>query len=68
MMNIQHLRGPALFTVGAATLLGGCTFYFLIVGVFEMAAAIISLGTFIALAAFVWTRADDESLGRGPQA
>jgi len=67
-MNIWHLHGVALVAIGVASLLGGCAFYFLIVGVFEMAAAIISLGTFIALAAFVWTRADDESLGRGPQA
>ncbi len=67
-MNIQHLHGAALFTVGVASLLGGCAFYFLIIGVFEMAAAIISLGVFVALAVVVWTRSKDESTGRGPQA
>ena len=67
-MNIQHLRGVALVGIGVASLLGGCAFYFLLVGVFEMAAAIISLCAFIALAAVVWTRSRDESAGRGPQA
>jgi hypothetical protein len=68
MMNIERLHGAALFTAGGATLLGGCAFYFLIIGVFEMAAAIISLGAFIALAGVVWTRPDDESTEREPQA
>ncbi len=67
-MNIQHLHGVALVAIGVASLLGGCAFYFLIIGVFEMAAAIISLGAFVALAAVVWTRRDGESTGRGPQA
>ena len=66
-MNIQRLRGVALFAVSVASVLCGCAFYFLIIGVFEMAAAIISLGVFVALAALVWTRSDRESTGRGPQ-
>ena len=68
VMKIQHLRGAALFAVGVASLLSGCAFYFLIIGVFEMAAATISLGTFVALAVIVWTRSKDESTGRGSQA
>ncbi len=67
-MNIQQLRGVALFAIGVASLLSGCAFYFLIIGVFEMAAAIISLGVFVALAALVWTRPSRESTGRWPQA
>jgi len=67
-MNIRNLHGAALLIIGIASLLGGCAFYFLIVGVFEMAAAVISLGCFIALAAYVWTRPDDDSAGKGPQA
>ncbi len=67
-MNIQHLHGVALVAIGVASLLGGCAFYFLIIGVFEMAAAIISLGVFVALAALVWTRPDGGSTGRRPQA
>jgi len=62
-MNIQKVRGAVLFTIGIASLLGGCAFYFLIIGVFEMVAAIIGLGAFVALAVVVWTRSDDESLG-----
>ena len=54
--------------MGAAGLLSGCAFYFLIVGVFELAAAIISLCIFVALAAVVWTGPDSEPTGRGPQA
>jgi hypothetical protein len=67
-MNIQHLHGVGLLAIGVASLLSGCAFYFLIIGVFEMTAAIISLGVFVALAALVWTRSDRESTGRGPQA
>ena len=67
-MNIQHLRGAALFALGVVSLLGGCAFYFLIIGVFEMAAAIISLCAFVALAAVIWTKTDDESAGGGPKA
>ncbi len=67
-MNIQQLRAVPLLALSVAALLGGCAFYFLIIGVFEMAAAIISLGVFVALAALVWTRRDEESTGRRPQA
>ena len=67
-MNLQQLRGVALFAVSGASLLCGCAFYFLIIGVFEMAAAIISLGVFVALAALVWTRPDSESTERGTRA
>jgi len=67
-MKIQKLHGAALFTIRVASLLGGCAFYFLIIGVLEMAAAVISLGFFIALAVVVWRRPDEDSEGRGPQA
>lgn len=49
-MNIRNLHGAALLSIGIASLLGGCAFYFLIIGVFETAAAIIGLGAFVALA------------------
>ncbi len=67
-MNIQHLHGVALVAIGVASLLGGCAFYFLIVGVFEMGAAIISLCALVVVAAIVWTRPDGGSTGRRPQA
>ena len=66
-MNIQNLHGAALMIIGVAWLLGGCALYFLINGVFEMGAAVISLSAFIALAVVVWRRPSDESAGRGPQ-
>jgi len=65
-MNIEHLHGVALFTVGVASLLVGCAFYFLIIGVFEITVATISLVAFIAMAAVVWAKPDKESSGRGP--
>jgi hypothetical protein len=68
MMIIQNLHGAALLIIGIASLLGGCAFYFLIIGVFEMAAAVISLGAFITLAVVVWRRPDEESEERRPQA
>jgi glucose dehydrogenase len=66
-MNIKHLHGVALFTAGVASLLVGCAFYFLIIGVFEMTAATISLVAFIVLATVIWTKPDKESTRRGSQ-
>ena len=67
-MNIEQLRGILLFAVSIGSILGGCAFYFLIIGVFEMGAAIIGLCVFVAVAAVVWTRPEGESTGRRPQA
>ena len=60
MVRIKTLRGFRLPIAGAACLFAGLAFYFLIIGIFEITAAIVSLAAFFTLAVIVWKRSDVE--------
>jgi hypothetical protein len=65
-MNIPRLHGPALVGSAVIALLVGFAFYAFLIGIFERAAAAISLALFVTIAAIVWTRPDSESNTKGP--
>ena len=65
-MNIARLHGPALAGSVMIALLVGFAFYVLLIGIFERAAALISLALFLTMAAITWTRPDSESNTKGP--
>jgi hypothetical protein len=65
-MTFLRLRGSALAASAAIAILVGFMFYVVLIGIFERAAALISLIVFVRAAAFVWTRPDSESNGTGP--
>jgi hypothetical protein len=65
-MSIPRLHGPALVGSAIVALLVGFAFYVFLIGIFERAAAVISLALFVTIAAITWTRPDSESNGKVP--
>jgi hypothetical protein len=64
---IRNLQGVSALTAAAIAIAAGVAFYFLIIGVAELPAAIGSLAAFWVLAVLVWRRTDQESPSRGPK-
>jgi hypothetical protein len=64
-MNMARLHGSVLVASAVVALLVGFVFYVFLIGIFERAAAIISLVIFVRIAAFAWTLPDSESNEKG---